>query len=263
MIAPLNKFKCRYLCFTELSETTTIEPFALATDPNATTLEERCNFLVNDIENVFLVSDGNGGVTMILHSFKQLGNTLSNPTSKVVALQGLGSNVTPLIVDPRDLMSHETIFVPKIESIYDCDSVKALKALPAPTFEDPATTTTYHCSKCAIPGPIELKAILELDDTHEKYLIRQLFTQDPHICSKILYAAEIRCKLFWKDCLEAELVEDIDFSILEFDRIHHDLKLKNFHVTLPVCFIEVSPKTPTSPKRDKKTSQPTTCPKDK
>jgi hypothetical protein len=152
----------------------------IATDPNATTLEERCNFLVNDIENVFLVHDGNGGVT-ILHSFKQLGNTLCNPTSKVVALQGLGSNVTPLIVDPRDLMSHETIFIPKIESIYDCDSVKTLKALPAPTYEDPATTTTYHCSKCAIPGPIELKAILELDDTTCPYNCIQAILNSRHV----------------------------------------------------------------------------------
>ena len=78
-------------------------------------------------------------------------------------------------------MSHETIFIPKIESIYDCDSAKALKALPAPTFEDPATTTTYHCSKCAIPGPIELKAILELDDTTCPYNCIQAILNSRHV----------------------------------------------------------------------------------
>jgi hypothetical protein len=74
----------------------------------------------------------------------------------------------------------------------------------------------------------------------DKYLIRQMLTQDKHICAKILYAAEIRNKLFWKDCLEVEFVEDIDFGLLDYASISQDLRLKNFNVSLPNCFIESS-----------------------
>jgi hypothetical protein len=56
MIPPTNTFKARLRRIAELSETAAIEPFALATDPNATTIEERVLLLVNDIENAFIVS---------------------------------------------------------------------------------------------------------------------------------------------------------------------------------------------------------------
>jgi hypothetical protein len=79
----------------------------------------------------------------------------------------------------------------------------------------------------------------------EKYLIRQLFTQDPHIRTKILYTAEIRNKLFWKSCLAAKSVEDVDFSILDFSKIITDAKLKNSHITLPMCLQLIGKPSPT------------------
>lgn len=85
----------------------------------------------------------------------------------------------------------------------------------------------------------------------EKQHIRSIFVNDPSICTKILYAAEIRTKLFFKSCIECESREDVDNTLLDYDIIFSDLKLRKFHVELPPVFITQTPTVQTPPNKRK------------
>ena len=80
-----NTWKSRYLRIADQSESTTCEPYAVATDPSASTAEERIKAITNDPENVILMA--NGDKFMIIHSVSELGQTFRNPSSKIVCLQ--------------------------------------------------------------------------------------------------------------------------------------------------------------------------------
>lgn len=164
IIAPATSFKSRIKRIAELSTTVPNKMFERATDPNVLTSEELVNFFSSDPENMFIVATGNGDVFLI-HSIKELGNNIRQTESKIVGLQGLGSTASPFIVDSEHFSATDVVLVPDINHILACDSVQALKNLPIPEeVEEGVSYITF--AKHALPGPIDVLAILAMD--HDK-----------------------------------------------------------------------------------------------
>jgi hypothetical protein len=66
--------------------------------------------------------------------------------------------------------------------------------------------------------------------------IDQMSSQDDTICSKIMYAADIQCQQWLRNCLACEDREDVDDSYLDFSSIIRSVELQQINISLPAQF---------------------------
>ena len=155
-----NTWKSRYLRIADQSESTTCEPYAVATDPSASTAEERIKAITNDPENVILMA--NGDKFMIIHSVSELGQTFRNPSSKIVCLQGLENLASPFLIDPESFVQELSVHAPSFNAIYQCNSVAELKALANDT-RGSNSHLSFECTPIFIASPKDTKVILNAE----------------------------------------------------------------------------------------------------
>ena len=82
-----------------------------------------------------------------------------------------------------------------------------------------------------------------------KSLIKSLSKKDNTFCSKILYAGEIRVKLWANSLYLADARDEANDGILDFPTIISSIQLRSFNIELPPRFTAVTPKTPANLKR--------------
>jgi hypothetical protein len=71
--------------------------------------------------------------------------------------------------------------------------------------------------------------------------IDQMSSQDDTICSKIMYAADIQCQQWLRNCLACEDREDVDDSYLDFSSIIRSVELQQINISLPAQFKVLKP----------------------
>ena len=82
-----------------------------------------------------------------------------------------------------------------------------------------------------------------------KSLIKSLSEKDNTFCSKILYAGEIRVKLWANSLYLADSRDEANDGILDFPTIISSIQLRSFNIELPPRFTAVTPKPPANLKR--------------
>jgi hypothetical protein len=133
--------------------------------PSATKLTT----IANDVSIAVLALDANNKV-MILHSFKNLGGTLLNPTNKFTCLIGTGQVTSAVIVDKTTLLATCNMTMPTYVSIIACidkAEIKALALIPPIA----AAPSNFQCSASFLPAPWLLKAILNSNSSNPTMLI--------------------------------------------------------------------------------------------
>jgi hypothetical protein len=96
--------------------------------PSATKLTT----ITNDASIAVLALDANNKV-MILHSFKNLGGTLLNPTNKYACLIGTGRVTSAVIVDETTLLATCDVTTPTYVSIIACIDQTGNRSIGPPT----------------------------------------------------------------------------------------------------------------------------------
>jgi hypothetical protein len=105
-----------------------------------------------------------------MHSFKNLGGTLLNPTNKFACLIGSGRVASAVIVKKTSLLLPLNITTPTYVTIISCLNEKETRAIahPAQTNNDP---NNLRCSASFLLAPWILGAILEADSNNPATLL--------------------------------------------------------------------------------------------
>jgi hypothetical protein len=133
--------------------------------PSATKL----TMITNDASIAILALDANNKV-MILHSFKNLGGTLLNPTNKYACLIGTGQVTSAIIVDKMTRLATCYVTTPTYVSIIACINKAEIKALAHPP-PITAAPSNFQCSASFLPAPWLLKAVLNANSSNPAMLI--------------------------------------------------------------------------------------------
>jgi hypothetical protein len=105
-----------------------------------------------------------------LHSPKIIGGTKTNKTTKLIVLEGLSHDATPLIMTGDQAFKTYKITTPTILDIKNCATVDALKALNIPQ----ATAGQLKCSGILLLPPWAMRAALQADTTDPLELLLAL-----------------------------------------------------------------------------------------
>ena len=101
--------------------------YANATNPVVSDESSRLRALLNDKDSIILVA--NGSEVIIIHSVVNLGGTLRRPKDKIVGLQGLGSNVLPILIEPKSFIKGLSLSVPRDKTFLECSDVATLERI--------------------------------------------------------------------------------------------------------------------------------------
>ena len=128
-MSPVNTFKDLFIKIADTAATnnSNSSAFADATDPSISDENSRLNALLRAKDNIILVA--RGLEVMILHSIENLGGSLIRPENKVVGLQGLGSQATPVFIDAKNLTKALSLSVPRDDNFTVCSDITAITQL--------------------------------------------------------------------------------------------------------------------------------------
>lgn len=146
-----------------------------ASDTAALDLEERKKALLSDPEGVVLLSYGKN--FSLVHSFKQLGDTLHRLEDKILCLLGMEDQACPFEFSVKPAMEGIDMMAPPIEEILACESIAELKALDIP--ENTITRNNRHeyvisSSSVLFLPPWALASILEFEMSDSEDLSLEL-----------------------------------------------------------------------------------------
>ncbi len=125
--------------------TSEIDPKAFANASNPTKVGDkatRIKALTEEIDALVILSNSMKGLT-IAHSIANLGGTRSRPTNKVVGLQGLGREASPMMIDHESAVTAFKVNTPNPEKIMECKTVEELEALQ--TSGNTSTRSALDC----------------------------------------------------------------------------------------------------------------------
>jgi len=113
--------------------------FVEATDPSCS-IKDRIRDIWSEEEAVILgvkevESEGFGEnvfVVRIFHSPKNMGGTRCRPLDKLIALEGLGHEASPVLFDPEHALKAYKANTPKPEAMSACGSPEAITELEPP-----------------------------------------------------------------------------------------------------------------------------------
>jgi hypothetical protein len=125
--------------------------------------------ITNDASIAVLALDANNKV-MILHSFKNLGGTLLNPTNKYACLIGTGQVTSAVIVDKTTLLAICDVTMPTYVSIIACINKAEIEALAHPP-PITAAPLNFQCSASFLPAPWLLETVLSANSSNPAMLI--------------------------------------------------------------------------------------------
>eukprot|EP00956_Cyclotella_meneghiniana_P007423 scaffold10121_cov64-Cyclotella_meneghiniana.AAC.3 len=131
--------------------------FAKATDPT-TPIDVRIATITRSA-NVLALAVGKNNTIIPLHSFMNVGGTLTNPANKVIALCGISNKATAIRVDEDSVFTlHVKSRAPLIRDIEACDTVEAVSQLADLSSDRGCANLSGLC----IPPPYLAKEFLHL-----------------------------------------------------------------------------------------------------
>jgi hypothetical protein len=130
--------------------------------PNATKLAT----ITNDASIAVLAVDANNKI-IIMHSFKNLGGTLTNPVNKYASLTGSGRNAVAVIVDTASLLALPKVATPAYKTIISCITKEEIAGLVTKA----AAPTNFLTTTSILPAPWLLEAVLETNSNDPATLI--------------------------------------------------------------------------------------------
>jgi hypothetical protein len=130
--------------------------------PNTTKLAT----ITNDASIAVLAVDANNKI-MIMHSFKNLGGTLTNPVNKYVFLIGSGRNAVAVIVNTASFLTLPEVSTPTYKTIILCMTKEEIAGLVTKT----VPPTNFQATTSYLPAPWLLEAVLEAKSNDPATLI--------------------------------------------------------------------------------------------
>ena len=91
---------------------------------------DRHRTITSDQNIVIIMPDSTSAIAMA-HSVKEVGHTILLPESKIVGLQGFGTNAMPFLIDQESLLLTYSNPIPTTAAIKDCSSTTELRNLSA------------------------------------------------------------------------------------------------------------------------------------
>jgi hypothetical protein len=125
--------------------------------------------LTNNDSLAILAVDGNNK-NIILHSFKNFGGTLLNPTNKYGCLSESGRVALTIIVNKRSLLVHLDLTMPAYVNIIGCLDQEETRALAVP-IQDNSSPNNFRCSSSFLLAPWVFETILKANFDNPTTLI--------------------------------------------------------------------------------------------
>jgi hypothetical protein len=122
--------------------------------------------ITNDTSIAVLAVDTNNRI-IVMHSFKNLGGTPTNPVNKYACLIGSGHNAVAVIVDTASLLTLPKVATLVYEMIILCITKEEIAGLVTKT----AALTNFLTMTSILPAPWLLEAILETNSNDPATLI--------------------------------------------------------------------------------------------
>jgi hypothetical protein len=130
--------------------------------PNAMKLA----MITNDASIAILAVDANNKI-IVMHSFKNLGGTLTNPVNKYACLIGSGRNTVAVIVDTASLLALPKVAMLAYKTIILCITKEEIAGLVTKA----AAPTNFLTTTSILPAPWLLEAVLETNSNDPATLI--------------------------------------------------------------------------------------------
>lgn len=132
-----------------------LKAFQLATDSSGDFNSKILNLMGEDVNAIILSASHSFPKVKIYHSAQNLGGTRSKPDNKMVALDGVGCNATPVVFSIDSLKTKVNFKTPSLttlKSLTDADSVNSTSA--------PINGDEFNHASFVILPPFIAKAIL-------------------------------------------------------------------------------------------------------
>jgi hypothetical protein len=122
--------------------------------------------ITNDASLAVLAVNANNKI-MIMHSFNNLGGTLTNPVNKYACLIGSGRNAVAVIVDTASFLTLPEVSTPTYKTIISCMTNEEIAGL----VNKAAAPTNIQTTTSFLPAPWLLEAVLKANSNDPTTLI--------------------------------------------------------------------------------------------
>ena len=134
--------------------------------------DQQFQTLTADPDMVLFATDSNKKL-LVLHSFKNAGETLLRPEKKLMCLSGTGSLATVFEVDHLTLMAECNLVTPTIDELRECKTEIKVAEVEAPEEND---LVTYPGSASFLPAPWLADAVIAANSSNPFLLITTINT---------------------------------------------------------------------------------------